>query len=114
VDRHRDEEPQEARGAPGSRDTGSDAPAAGPADRPAGRQRAADPAGSGGTGREGADVGGARRHRTGGRVDADDGGGTTSPAEERPAGEVDGSGQEDPGTGPSHVPGVPRGEDRSG
>jgi hypothetical protein len=31
------EEPQEARGAPGSRDTGADEPAAGPADRPAGR-----------------------------------------------------------------------------
>ena len=30
------EEPQEARGAPGSRDTGSDEPAAGPVDRPAG------------------------------------------------------------------------------
>jgi hypothetical protein len=31
------EEPQEVRGAPGSRDTGADGPAAGPADRPAGR-----------------------------------------------------------------------------
>ena len=31
------EEPQEARGAPGSRDTGADEPAAGPSDRPAGR-----------------------------------------------------------------------------
>lgn len=30
------EEPQEARGAPGSRDEGSDEPAAGPADRPVG------------------------------------------------------------------------------
>ena len=33
---HLEEEPQEERGAPGSRDTGSDEPAAGPADRPAG------------------------------------------------------------------------------
>jgi hypothetical protein len=33
----RDEEPQAARGAPGSRDTGADEPAGGPADRPAGR-----------------------------------------------------------------------------
>jgi hypothetical protein len=32
-----DEEPQEERGAKGSRDTGADEPAAGPADRPAGR-----------------------------------------------------------------------------
>jgi hypothetical protein len=32
----RSEEPQEARGAPGSRDTGADEPAGGPADRPAG------------------------------------------------------------------------------
>ena len=32
----RSEEPQEARGAPGSRGTGADEPAAGPADRPAG------------------------------------------------------------------------------
>jgi hypothetical protein len=40
MDRSRSEEPQEARGAPGSRDTGSDAPAAGPADRPAGRTEA--------------------------------------------------------------------------
>jgi hypothetical protein len=30
------EEPQEARGAPGSRDTGSDLPSGGPADRPSG------------------------------------------------------------------------------
>jgi hypothetical protein len=30
------EEPQSARGAPGSRDTGSDQPAGGPADRPSG------------------------------------------------------------------------------
>ena len=30
------EEPQAARGAPGSRDTGSDQPAGGPVDRPAG------------------------------------------------------------------------------
>jgi hypothetical protein len=37
MERTRPEEPQEARGAPGSRDTGSDAPASGPADRPAGR-----------------------------------------------------------------------------
>jgi hypothetical protein len=34
---HTGEEPQEARGAPGSRDTGADEPAAGPSDRPAGR-----------------------------------------------------------------------------
>ncbi|MEJ7744136.1 MAG: hypothetical protein WKF73_17285 [Nocardioidaceae bacterium] len=33
---HLDEEPQEERGAPGSRDTGSDEPAGGPASRPAG------------------------------------------------------------------------------
>jgi hypothetical protein len=36
----RREEPQEARGAPGSRDTGADEPAGGPADRPAGRTEA--------------------------------------------------------------------------
>ncbi len=34
---HLEEEPQEERGAPGSRDTGSDEPAGGPADRPAGK-----------------------------------------------------------------------------
>jgi hypothetical protein len=33
---HPSEEPQSERGAPGSRDTGADEPAAGPADRPAG------------------------------------------------------------------------------
>lgn len=33
---HVTEEPQEERGAPGSRDTGSDEPSAGPADRPSG------------------------------------------------------------------------------
>ncbi len=33
---HLDEEPQDERGAPGSRDTGSDQPGGGPADRPAG------------------------------------------------------------------------------
>lgn len=33
---HLEEEPQEERGAPGSRDTGSDEPAGGPVERPAG------------------------------------------------------------------------------
>jgi hypothetical protein len=33
---HLDQEPQEERGAPGSRDTGSDEPAGGPVARPAG------------------------------------------------------------------------------
>jgi hypothetical protein len=33
---HLEEEPQAERGAPGSRDTGSDEPAGGPVDRPAG------------------------------------------------------------------------------
>lgn len=33
---HLEEEPQAARGEPGSRDTGSDEPAGGPVDRPAG------------------------------------------------------------------------------
>ncbi len=33
---HLDEEPQEERGAPGSRDTGSDEPSGGPAARPTG------------------------------------------------------------------------------
>jgi hypothetical protein len=37
-----DEEPQNERGAPGSRDTGSDKPSAGPADRPAGKSDEAD------------------------------------------------------------------------
>lgn len=32
-----DEEPQDERGAPGSRDTGSDEPSGGPADRPSGK-----------------------------------------------------------------------------
>lgn len=34
---HLSEEPQSARGAPGSRDTGSDEPGGGPADRPEGK-----------------------------------------------------------------------------
>lgn len=34
---HHEEEPQEQRGAKGSRDTGSDQPAGGPADRPEGQ-----------------------------------------------------------------------------
>ena len=33
---HLEEEPQDERGEPGSRDTGSDEPSGGPADRPAG------------------------------------------------------------------------------
>jgi hypothetical protein len=33
---HLEEEPQSERGAPGSRDTGSDEPSGGPVDRPAG------------------------------------------------------------------------------
>lgn len=36
---HLSEEPQDQRGAPGSRDTGSDAPSGGPADRPSGTYR---------------------------------------------------------------------------
>lgn len=36
---HLSEEPQEQRGAPGSRDTGSDAPSGGPVDRPSGTYR---------------------------------------------------------------------------
>jgi hypothetical protein len=36
---HLSEEPQEERGAPGSRDTGSDQPSGGPADRPSGTYR---------------------------------------------------------------------------
>jgi hypothetical protein len=36
---HLPEEPQHERGAPGSRDTGSDQPSAGPADRPSGTYR---------------------------------------------------------------------------
>lgn len=39
---HLQEEPQEERGAPGSRDTGSDEPAGGPVDRPAGSSDADD------------------------------------------------------------------------
>lgn len=36
---HLSEEPQAERGAPGSRDTGSDEPSAGPTDRPSGSYR---------------------------------------------------------------------------
>lgn len=36
---HLSEEPQDERGAPGSRDTGSDEPSAGPTDRPSGGYR---------------------------------------------------------------------------
>jgi len=36
---HLEAEPQEVRGAPGSRDTGSDEPSGGPVDRPSGSSR---------------------------------------------------------------------------
>jgi hypothetical protein len=39
---HLEEEPQEERGAPGSRDTGADGPGGGPVDRPAGTADAGD------------------------------------------------------------------------
>lgn len=39
---HLEEEPQQERGAPGSRDTGSDEPAGGPVDRPAGTSDSGD------------------------------------------------------------------------
>jgi hypothetical protein len=39
---HLEEEPQEERGAPGSRDTGADEPEGGPADRPSGTSSAED------------------------------------------------------------------------
>ena len=42
---HLQAEPQEERGAPGSRDTGSDEPAGGPVDRPVGTSDAEDSAG---------------------------------------------------------------------
>jgi hypothetical protein len=79
------------------------------------RKQVADPVEDTGTEKDGADVGGARRHRTSdpGTVD-DHGGRTTSSAEEQPAVDVEGGGQEDPGVGPAHVTGVRRGEDRRG
>jgi hypothetical protein len=79
------------------------------------RKRTADDVEGDDTTRQGAEVGGARRHRTSdpGGVDGDDGR-TASPADEVPAGEVDGAGQEDPGTGPAHTPGTTRGEDQPG
>ena len=40
---HLEEEPQSERGAPGSRDTGSDEPAGGPVERPSGTSDADDP-----------------------------------------------------------------------
>lgn len=55
---HLSEEPQEQRGAPGSRDTGSDEPSGGPTDRPSGTYHgdeavpAHEGGGSGQTGRE--------------------------------------------------------------
>ena len=78
------------------------------------RKASADPLDEGGTEKQGAEVGGARQHRTSDAGTADDGGSTASPAEEQPAGAVDGAGEEDPGTGPAHTPGVPRGEDQRG
>jgi hypothetical protein len=79
------------------------------------RKRTADDVEGTGTRRQGAEVGGAGRHRTSGAGSVDDhGGSTASPAEETPAGALDGSGQEDPGTGPAHTAGVARGEDRRG
>lgn len=77
------------------------------------RKQQADPVDPGDTRREGADVGGARRHRTSDAGSVDDPGGrTASPAEEHPAADVEGAGQEDPGVGPAHVGGVTRGEDQ--
>jgi hypothetical protein len=78
------------------------------------RKRTADDLEPGNTEKGGADVGGARRHRTSDAGSADDGGGTASPAEERPAATVDGAGEEDPGVGPAHTAGVTRGEDQQG
>ena len=79
------------------------------------RKRTADDVEGGDTTRQGAEVGGARRHRTSDPDGVDDPGGrTTSPADDVPAGEVDGAGQEDPGTGPAHTQGTTRGEDQPG
>jgi len=79
------------------------------------RKRTADDVEDGSTEKQGADVGGARRHRTSDPDSVDDPrGSATSPAEEQPAGTVDGSGQEDPGVGPAHTSGVTRGEDQRG
>jgi hypothetical protein len=78
------------------------------------RKKTADDVDPGGTEREGAEVGGAAAHRTSDPASADPGSSTASPAEEIPAGTVDGSGQEDPGVGPAHMGGVTRGEDQRG
>jgi hypothetical protein len=79
------------------------------------RKGTADPVDPGGPERQGTDVGGAGRHRASEADSVDDHGGrTASPAEELPAGDVEGAGQEDPGVGPAHVPGVHRGEDQRG
>jgi hypothetical protein len=79
------------------------------------RKQSADPVEPGGTEVAGADVGGARHHRTSDPASVEETAGTgTSPAREEPAEQVDGDGQEDPGTGPAHTPGVARGEDRRG
>ena len=40
-------------------------------------------------------------------------GATASPADEQPAGEMTQTESSDPGVGPAHVPGTPRGEDLS-
>ena len=79
------------------------------------RKKSADPVEPGNTEKEGADVGGARRHRISDAESVEDPSGrTASPAEEIPAFSVDGSGQEDPGVGPAHSAGVTRGEDQRG
>jgi hypothetical protein len=153
ADQHVTEEPQEERGAPGSRDTGDDEPGGGPADRPEGAIEGAEEVPSlGVTGEEippavgtmppqdtkpatppyegrqttasgtaPADTGGAR---TGGATgpqadsaykapapDSTPGGATASPADEQPAAESGGERSPDM-TGPAHVAGTGRGEDK--
>ncbi|MEN3318425.1 MAG: hypothetical protein V7643_1826 [Mycobacterium sp.] len=154
---HRTEEPQSERGEPGSRDTGSDEPSGGPADRPSGtyrgdetvpahdehgkpdaaasdtedrppsdtkpavppyegRQTSAKPAGDQGEG-QGARTGGAvKPEADSGYKSAAPGetagGATASPGNEQPAAQTSEGQRDDDAVGPSHTPGVGKGEQK--
>lgn len=154
---HRTEEPQSARGEPGSRDTGADQPAGGPTDRPSGtyrgdetvpahdehgksadtgadkaehpptdakpatppyegRQTSAKPEGEHGEG-QGARTAGAVKPEADSEYKSSapgqsPGGATASPGDEQPAAQMPENQRNDDAAGPSHTPGVGKGEQK--
>ena len=94
---HLSEEPQERRGAAGSRDTGSDEPSGGPTDRPSGTLKG--------------DVS-VPAYNDAGRPGQTGSDKTEAPPSEQPASQMPETDRDDDMVGPSHTGGTGRAEDK--